>query len=124
MKKNTKGSVKLESHLQPKAFDSDILTDHEKEVEQQIMDVMERCTADKGITEESIEAVMTLELDIEIHKALVENLLSGWMIAEYKGSADKPLDIDKFVFKLSSAGKKHVEKFLLPKKKKGKKHGN
>jgi hypothetical protein len=84
----------------------------DKAAENDIMDVFSRCTAKNGMTEASVGAVITMELDIEVHKAIVENLLKGHMEAEYTGNPDKPYDAEKFVFRLTEDGTKSVTKII------------
>lgn len=86
----------------------------ENELELLITNVLSRCTTPNGMTDESIEAVIVMEKEISIHKAMADLLLNGHMVAEYNGLKNKSMELDNFVFKMTPEGKKYVESKLKP----------
>lgn len=87
----------------------------EKQIENLILDVFSRSKT-KSMTEGSVEAVISMERDIAIYKAMADNILNGHMVAKYQGDPNKTMDSDKFLFKLTTEGEKTAKKTLKGKR--------
>lgn len=86
----------------------------EQALKDRIMDIFNRSTSGKGLTEGSVSAILALETEIAICKALVNNLLDGSMAATYPGPVNNEEDmlLDLFKYRLTTEGTKRVSKLL------------